>query len=94
MVILGTRDCAADSAISNLRSLKASGKAQHEAFVKEVLEDGTRSTHEPFKKNSLTIFKENKKSFSKLAFKTKSLGNDISLRTNVCCHTASRWRHE
>ena len=79
MVILGTRDCAADSAICNLRSLKAIGKAQHEAFVKEVLEDGTSSIHEPFKKNSLTIFGEKKKSSSKLAFKTKSLGNDLSL---------------
>ena len=60
------------------RSLEAIGKAQYQAFVKEVLEDGTRSIHEPLKKNSLTIFKE--KNFrGKLAYKAKSQGNDLSL---------------
>ena len=80
LVILGTRDCATDKAISNLRLLESAGQAQYQAFVKDALIEGTRSIHEPIKKNSLSIFRETKrKPCGKLQYKIKSLGNDLSL---------------
>ena len=47
-----------ESVIDTVKTLEDTGKKQYQDFVRNVLEDRTRSIHEPIKRNSLVIFKK------------------------------------
>ena len=46
-----------ESVIDTVQTLEDTGKKQYQDFVRNVLEDRTRSIHQPIKRNSLAILK-------------------------------------
>ena len=58
LVSLDTGDCANESVIVALRCLEDTGKRQYRTFVKDVLEERTRSIHDPIKRNNLALFRK------------------------------------
>ena len=58
LVSLGSRDYADESVIVALRCLEDTGKRQYQIFVKDVLEEQTRSIHDPIKRNNLALFRK------------------------------------
>ena len=52
---LSTQDAFDPAVIESLRLLEAKGKEQYDSFVKDVLENGTRSIHDPIPKNNFPL---------------------------------------
>ena len=58
LVTLNRRNFMDESVIDTVRTLEDTGKKLYQDFVSNVLEDRTRSIHEPIKRNSLALFKK------------------------------------
>jgi hypothetical protein len=57
LVVFHSRDCAPESTIDTVKSIEKLGTEQYRTFKKEVLEDRSKSIHEPLKKNKLHLFR-------------------------------------
>ena len=80
LVSLDSRDCVDESVIISLRCLEDTDKRQYQTFVKDVLEERTRSIHNPIKRNKLALFqKPTPQTQSKEGNKIKALQNNLSL---------------
>ena len=80
LIQLDSRNCVDESVVSALHTLEDRGISQYKDFVKSVLEDCTRSIHNPIKKNSLALFKRPQpKAISKAGKKIKVLQNNVAL---------------
>ena len=81
LITLDSRDCTDESVVDVLYIIEEKGKEQsHKDFVKNVLEERTRSIHEPIKRNNLALFKKpSAKMQSKQGKKIKVLQNNVSL---------------
>ncbi|CAB3981604.1 Hypothetical predicted protein, partial [Paramuricea clavata] len=66
--------------IDTIRTLENTGEKQYQDYVKNVLEDRTRSIHDPIKRNSLALFKKpHSKTTSRQGKKVKVLQNNVAL---------------
>ena len=81
LITLDSRDCTDESVVAVLYIIEEKGKEQsHKDFVKNVLEERTRSIHEPIKRNNLALFKKpSAKMQSKQDKKIKVLQKNVSL---------------
>ena len=80
IVSLDSRDCVDESVIIPLRCLEDTDKRQYQTFVKDVLEERTRSIHNPIKRNNLALFqKPTPHTQSKEGNKLKALQNNLCL---------------
>ena len=74
------RDCLDESVKEVLYPLEDVGQKQYQEYVKGVLQDRTRSVHDPIQQNSLALFKRPKlKELSKLGKRMKILQNYVAL---------------
>ena len=77
---LDTCDVMNDKVTHTVCTVESLGKSQYEEYRKSVLVEGTRSIHDPIKKNSLPLFKcPTPKEKSKQAEKVATLKADVSL---------------
>ena len=53
ILTLNSRNCVDVSVVAALHTLEETGKKQYQDFVNKILEDRTRSIHDPIKKNYL-----------------------------------------
>ena len=80
LVTLDSRNCVDESVVTALRNLENIGKTQYKDFVKNVLEDRTRSISDPIKRNNLALFKKPQpKVQSAQGKKIKVLQNNVAL---------------
>ena len=81
LITLDSRDCTDESVVDVQYIIEEKGKEQsHKDFDKNVLEERTRSIHEPIKRNNLALFKKpSAKMQSKQGKKIKVLQNNVSL---------------
>ena len=78
ILTLDSRNCVDESVVAALHTLEETGKKQYQEFVKKILEDRTRSIHDPIKKNSLACFKKPQlKAISKQRKKIEVLQNNV-----------------
>ena len=80
LLVLHTRDLEGYSVVATIRNFEPFGKDQYKKVKEEVLEKRERSIHDPFKRNSLTLFGTPKQ--TKDSAKVKQLAklkNDASL---------------
>ena len=79
-VSLNNRNCMDESVYDTVRTLEVTGKRQFNDFVKHVVDDRTRSIHEPFKRNSLALFRNPKRKVKSRQGKTiKVLQKNVAL---------------
>ena len=80
LVTLDSRDCVEPEVAESVRDLEGTGKAQYQAFVKDVVTARTKSIHDTIKKNNLSLFKRSgKKKSANQGKKIKVLANNVSL---------------
>ena len=80
LVSLNNRNCMDESVSDTVRTLEVTSKRQYNDFVNHVLDDRTRSIHEPFKRNSLALFRNPKRKVKSRQGKTiKVLQNNVAL---------------
>ncbi|KAI0241548.1 hypothetical protein LSAT2_023844 [Lamellibrachia satsuma] len=80
LLTLDSRNCVDESVVAALHTLGETGRKQYQDFVMKILEDRTRSIHDPMKKNSLARFKKPQlKATSKQGKKIKVLQNNMEL---------------
>jgi len=80
LVTLNSRNYLDESVMDTVHNLEDKGKKQYQDFVKSVFDDGTRSIHDPIKRNSLAFFRSPQcKTISKQGEKIKVLQNNVAL---------------
>lgn len=79
LLILHTRDCATEAAVSTVRTIEAVGTGQYQKFMKEVLEDRTKSIHDPIKKNNLSLLKTRKPKVNSKVKQLAVIRDNVSL---------------
>ena len=78
LLVLDSRDVMPEAVVRTVRTIEAVGKEQYIACKSSVLGKGTKSIHEPIKKNSLPLFKRSA-ARQKQPTKTCELEDDVSL---------------
>ena len=79
LVALDSRNCADKSVIQTILIWENTGKKQYAEYVKTVLEDRTRSIHNPIKRNSLALFRKPQYKKVNHKGKIKVLQNNVAL---------------
>ena len=65
--------------VHTVRSLEETGKKQYKDFVKKVFLERTTSIHDPIKRNSLALFKNQQSKILPKKGKMKVLQNNVAL---------------
>lgn len=80
LVTLDSRDCAEPSVVESVQKLDEIGQKQYQCYVTNVIENRSKSIHEPIKKNKLPLFRSSKKrSTSKQGKKIAVLQSNLNL---------------
>ena len=76
---------------NTIRTLEVTGKKLYNDFVEIVHDDRTRSIHEPFKRNSLALFRNPKRKVkSRQGKMIKVLQNNVALFGQLCVSLQNR----
>ena len=57
LVTQDSRNCMEEAVVSTVRNIESLGKTNYHEYMNEVVEQRTRSIHDPIKRNSLPLFK-------------------------------------
>ena len=80
LVTLDTRNCMEEAVVSTVRNIESLGKTKYHEYMNDVVEQRTRSIHDPIKRNSLPLFKHTStKKKSKQAEQASLLKSDVAL---------------
>lgn len=79
LLVLHTRECAADEVQASMKKIEALGKNQYNKFTKEVFEKRSLSIDETIKKNSLPMFANSSRKKKSSTAKIKALRHDVSV---------------
>ena len=80
LVTLDTRNCMEEAVVSTVRNIESLGKTKYHEYMNDVVEQRTRSIHDPIKRNSLPLFKHTStKKKSKKAEQASLLKSDVAL---------------
>lgn len=91
LVTLDSRDCVDPEVVESVRGLEGTGKAQYQAFTKDVVTTRTKTIHDTIKKNNLSLFKRSaKKKSTNQGKKIKVLANNMSLFAQLYVAMQSR----
>lgn len=89
LVTLDSRNCVDPEVAESVRNLESTGKAQYQAFMKDVVTARTKSVHDSIKRNKLSLFKRSTKKKSNQGKKIKVLAN-VSLFAQLYVAMQSR----
>ncbi|XP_056149200.1 LOW QUALITY PROTEIN: desmoglein-2-like protein [Lampris incognitus] len=75
LVTLDSRNRTDKSVVNTVLILEETGKRQYQEFIKKVLEERTRSIHDPIKRNALALFRQpRRKTMAKHGKKDQNFG--------------------
>lgn len=84
LLMLNTRDVVNESVAKTVRTIEALGEEQYNVYHKAVIQDLSRSIHDPIKKNSLPLFRHPApKTKSKQAGHISMLRHDVELFSHL-----------
>ena len=90
LVTLDTRNCMEEAVGSTVRNIASLGKTKYHEYMNDVVEQRTRSIHDPIKRNSLPLFKHTStKKKSKKA--EQAMYSDRALRLYISDMGLGRW---
>ena len=61
LLLLNTRNCASEEVFKTVKNINDIGLSQYKAYVRDVVESRKTPIHQPIKRNSLPLFKRQKK---------------------------------
>ena len=91
LLALDSRNCAADSVVTTVQTIRSIGYSQYQKYVRDFIYTRSVSIHQPIKKNYLLLLKrQSSKVTTKNSQKMASLRSDFNLFS--CLFIASKYR--
>ena len=90
LLVLNTRNCASEEVVKTVKNINDIGLSQYKAYVRDVVESRKTPIHQPIKRNSLPLFKRQKKRDSKSKKQFSNLKSDLNLFSHL--YIASTFR--
>ena len=87
LLVLNTRECAAENVVTSECTIEEVGKRQFETFKREVLEERTKPIGTAIKRNSLPLFSTTKHKVRSSTYKIKAIKNDVGLFSRLYIST-------
>ena len=87
LLVLNTRECAAENVVTSECTIEEVGKRQFETFKREVLEERTKPISTVIKRNSLPLFSTTKHKVRSSTNKIKAIKNDVGLFSRLYIST-------